>query len=164
MPVQVSISAQGFIKGCLEAGRPSPARPHSSPKLNNETVKTTDVVKTYTSRLQALQEKYGFKADDPEGATTSQEEAASSVPQVTDQYQDRLRQLQQQYGISKTTQASPETKPSSLDSIRARMQKLDSSGAHSPEPAEPKTASSIEELKARLNKVLRSLLNLTMCR
>eukprot|EP00658_Telonema_sp_P-2_P007049 TRINITY_DN12631_c0_g1_i14.p1 TRINITY_DN12631_c0_g1~~TRINITY_DN12631_c0_g1_i14.p1 ORF type:complete len:178 (-),score=51.08 TRINITY_DN12631_c0_g1_i14:411-944(-) len=165
---RVSPQAQGFIRGCLEAGRSSSnltTSPSPSPQA-----KATDVVQTYTSRLAALQEKYGFKAEGESAplpaatiATSAslQEAAAKPVNQVADQYQDRLRQLQKQYGIQKeesgaatvTAVGSSEKAGPNLDSIRARMQKLDSSGLQTPEPTELRTASSIDELKARLNKV-----------
>ena len=89
-------------------------------------------MKNYTSRLHALQSKYGFENTDPEPAaaianSASLKEAASApISTVTDQYQTKLRQLQQQYGANKDSSAasssSPQKASSSLDAIRARMQ------------------------------------------
>jgi len=193
----VSPAAQGFIRGSLEAaklhGSPAAATPGAeSPAAS----KPSDVVKTYTSRLQALQNKYGFKSDEtPELptctlATSAALSAAASAPiaveaevaeaadpaqpisTVTDAYQGRLRQLQQQYGISKSAEEEPaKAAPSNLDTLRARMQAIESNSAmpakenvsapvaaveapRSPVAAKTSSqASSIEALKARLNKV-----------
>merc|ERR1712195_152222 len=96
---------------------------------------------------------------------------AQPISTVTDAYQGRLRQLQQQYGISKSAEEEPaKAAPSNLDTLRARMQAIESNSAmpakenvsapvaavetpRSPVAAKTSSqASSIEALKARLNK------------
>jgi hypothetical protein len=184
----VSPATQGFIRGSLEAAKlhASPSQvPEASGAESPAANKPSDVVKTYTSRLQALQNKYGFKSDETPAlpastlATSATLSAAASAPigaevaevaqpisTVTDAYQGRLRQLQQQYGIGKADEEPAKGASTNLDSLRARMQAIESNGAtpakenvsapeeaKSPQAKSASQASSIEQLKARLNKV-----------
>ena len=130
---QVSPNAQGFIRSALCSSPAANVSSLQAPSTSAATGGSSDVVKNYTSRLQALQSKYGLENVDPEPAaaianSASLQEAAStpiSTSTVTDQYQAKLRQLQQQYGTNKEPSSNntpQKTATTSLDSIRARMQ------------------------------------------